>query len=79
MQRQCIKDEKYKEKNDLYDNANDAGVSLAMSTVFDTNERILLLLVHGMIHLLGYDHENEKDWFLMTKKENEVLKKLNLR
>lgn len=49
-----------------------------MSTIFDTNERIILLLVHGMIHLLGYDHENEKDWFLMTKKENEVLQKLNL-
>jgi hypothetical protein len=78
VQRQCIKDEKYKKKTDNYDNTNDGGVSLAMSTIFDTNERIILLLVHGMIHLLGYDHEYEKDWFLMTKKENEVLQKLNL-
>ena len=49
-----------------------------MSTTFDTNQRIILLLVHGMIHLLGYDHENQKDWFQMTRKENEVLKKIGL-
>lgn len=64
--------------NNKYDNDNDDGVSLAMSTTFDTNQRIILLLVHGMIHLLGYDHENQKDWFQMTRKENEVLKKIGL-
>ena len=78
VQRQCKKDEEYNKLNNSYDNASDDGVSLAMSKIFDTDERIVLLLVHSMIHLLGYDHENEKDWSLMSKKENEVLKKMNL-
>jgi rRNA maturation RNase YbeY len=77
VKRQCIKDEKEYNKNKNYDNTNDDGVSLAMSKTFDLNQRILLLLIHGMIHLLGYDHENEKDWKIMTKKENEVLFNIN--
>ena len=53
--------------------SSDAGVSKAMSTVFDVDERISLILVHGMLHLLGYDHECQTDWELMTKKEKEVI------
>ena len=41
-------------------------------------ERMSWLIVHGMLHLLGYDHErsasDEKEMF---KKENELLHKLN--
>jgi probable rRNA maturation factor len=44
-----------------------------MSTVFTLEERIPLLLVHGMLHLVGYDHENDKDWKEMTTKEEEVI------
>lgn len=56
----------------------DKGVSLALSTVFDLNDRVSLLLVHGILHLLGYDHETDKDWKLMTKKEEEIMAVLSL-
>lgn len=32
-----------------------------------------MLLVHGLIHLLGYDHETEKDYAAMVAVEEEVL------
>jgi probable rRNA maturation factor len=38
----------------------------------------LHLLVHGTLHLLGYDHELDKDATKMEKLEVEVLKKLGL-
>lgn len=77
VQRQCIKDLKLYNKNkEGYLAETDAGVSKAMSTVFDVNKRISYLIIHGMIHLLGYDHETEKQWKQMTKKENEVLDKI---
>lgn len=44
-----------------------------MYTVFDLNERISLLLVHGFLHLLGYDHETPSDWHAMAQREEEVL------
>ena len=31
------------------------------------------LTVHGMLHLLGYDHEDEKDRALMRAREEEIL------
>lgn len=34
------------------------------------------LLVHGICHLLGYDHENDHDYKAMHKKELALLKKL---
>jgi probable rRNA maturation factor len=37
-------------------------------------ERLPLLLIHGICHLLGYDHENDKDYEVMRKKELELLK-----
>ena len=36
------------------------------------------LAVHGMLHLLGYDHMEEKDKLIMRKREEEVLRRLNL-
>lgn len=32
-----------------------------------------MLLVHGLIHLLGYDHETEQDYEAMVAVEEEVL------
>ena len=52
---------------------DDRGVSGAMSTVFDPEERINMLLVHGMLHLVGYDHIEDDDYYLMWRKEEEVL------
>ncbi len=39
-------------------------------------ERLKLLLVHGICHLLGYDHIKDEDYKIMHKKEKELLKKL---
>lgn len=36
------------------------------------------LVVHSMFHLLGYDHDNEKNTEVMRNKEKSVLSKYNL-
>ncbi len=40
------------------------------------DERMRTLLVHGICHLLGYDHIKDEDYELMQKKEEELLKQL---
>jgi probable rRNA maturation factor len=52
---------------------DDRGVSGAMSKVFDPELRINMLLIHGMLHLVGYDHEDDEDYEIMVKKEEEIL------
>jgi rRNA maturation RNase YbeY len=37
-------------------------------------ERLPILLVHGICHLLGYDHETDEEYEIMHKKELELLK-----
>jgi rRNA maturation RNase YbeY len=39
-------------------------------------ERMQLLLVHGICHLLGYDHETDADFRRMRLKESYILKNL---
>lgn len=39
-------------------------------------KEIDILLVHGLFHLLGYDHIKDKDYAVMHKKEEGVLKEL---
>ena len=34
------------------------------------------LWIHGYLHLIGYDHKKDKDYKLMFKKENLILKRL---
>ena len=34
------------------------------------------LIIHGALHLYGYDHENKKDAEIMEKKEIKILTKL---
>ncbi len=36
------------------------------------------LIVHGMLHLLGYDHESDDDAMCMQEKEIIILKSLNV-
>jgi len=36
-----------------------------------------ILLVHGLFHLLGYDHIKDEDFELMKPKEDKVLRKLH--
>ncbi len=42
----------------------------------DYNEYLQMLLVHGVCHLLGYDHIEDHDWRRMRAKEAAILKKL---
>jgi len=36
------------------------------------------LVIHGCLHLLGFDHENENDAQIMESRECELMRKLNL-
>ncbi len=40
------------------------------------NREIAFLTCHGMLHILGYDHENEDDEKLMLNKQKDILKEL---
>ena len=48
--------------------AKDAGISVAEHTAH--------MVVHGMLHLMGYDHIEDKDAVVMESKEIKILKKL---
>lgn len=37
-------------------------------------DEIIFLIIHGLLHLIGYDHVKEKDWKKMDKKEKELLR-----
>ncbi|WP_380056938.1 rRNA maturation RNase YbeY [Falsihalocynthiibacter sp. SS001] len=39
---------------------------------------VMHLMVHGVLHLLGYDHIREKDALLMEKLEREILETLSI-
>ena len=36
------------------------------------------LIIHGSLHLLGYDHENTSDANIMERKEIMLLKKIGI-
>ncbi len=40
-------------------------------------QRMDVLLVHGICHLLGYDHIEDTDYEVMQQKEGELLKKIS--
>ncbi len=42
------------------------------------NNHITHLVIHGFLHILGYDHETEKDAALMEALEISILEKLNI-
>jgi len=47
----------------------------ALQSGISTEERFAQLLVHGILHLFGFDHEkSEKDARKMEKKSNELLR-----
>ena len=37
-------------------------------------KELTVLLIHGLLHLTGYDHEEDKDYIIMREKESEILK-----
>ncbi|MFA7572172.1 MAG: rRNA maturation RNase YbeY, partial [Lutispora sp.] len=42
------------------------------------DREIAFLLVHGMLHLLGYDHEEKEDERIMFQKQDTILGILNI-
>lgn len=58
---------------------DDRGVAPQMQYIYDPEIRIHMLLVHGMLHLVGYDHIEDDDYELMVVKEDEVLAELRRR
>ena len=39
---------------------------------------VVFLFVHGLLHLLGYDHERPEDELLMTERQEQIMNKLGL-
>jgi len=77
--------ERIKAKNEDDRNLGDLIISLeyvkrdALNYDNNTEERLRTLLVHGICHLLGYDHIDEEDYEIMHKQENYILKSLGLK
>jgi len=53
-------------------------VKQAQQQSHSIERELALLIVHGVLHLLGYDHELARDSRKMRAKENEILEKLEL-
>ncbi len=41
------------------------------------SDAILKTLIHGSLHLFGYDHENKKDYDIMKKTEDKVWEEIS--
>lgn len=52
-----------------FDNSNKFNV--------DFNSEIVRLLIHGILHVTGYDDKNSRDKIKMKKKENALVKKFS--
>ena len=61
------------------DEYDDRGVAPAMQYIYNPEVRIHMLVVHGMLHLVGYDHIEDDDYELMVEREDEVLAELRER
>lgn len=69
----------FNEKNNLGD------IVISVDTVrkqskelkISVQKRSLFLIIHGLLHLLGFDHVKNSDWQKMTAKENELWELVN--
>jgi len=41
-------------------------------------KELTVLLIHGLLHLTGYDHKEDKDYKIMREKESEILEIFDL-
>ena len=41
-------------------------------------KELMMLLIHGLLHLIGYDHEEDRDNKIIKVKENEILDTFDL-
>ncbi len=51
-------------------------ISKENSTTFE--HELYFLISHGIMHLLGFDHQNEEDYNFVVNAQNNALKALNL-
>ena len=72
-------DEQYEYIEVEVEEYDDRGVAPQMQHIYDPEIRIHMLLVHGMLHLVGYDHIKDDDYELMVVREDEVLAELRRR
>ena len=74
--------QKTKKIGEIYLNADQCGLDMEQlgksqrESVFSQYQSVLLV-VHGLLHLLGYDHGKKDDRMRMEKKEKEILLKYN--
>jgi len=52
-------------------------IFLAPEYVRDHGEDIVFLAVHGLLHLLGYTHDGERDSIKMERKEREIIRRIH--
>ncbi len=57
----------------------DQAQSQAEQSGHSTDDEICLLLIHGLLHLLGYDHMDDEDKEEMWKYQNLYLDKFNVK
>jgi rRNA maturation RNase YbeY len=73
VQRQCQRDQVdwFEKGENLW--SGERGASGAMARVFGVQDRLPFLVIHGVLHLLGFDHETDKEYNEMVKEEDRVL------
>lgn len=74
--RRCKEDLEDSAGNTDFEDEVERGVSGAMASEVDPVKRIHMLLIHGMLHLVGYDHEEDEEYEEMVTREEELLKEL---
>ncbi|MFT3883416.1 MAG: rRNA maturation RNase YbeY [Gemmatales bacterium] len=58
--------------------STDTAISAAAERGHEPHEELLLYVIHGILHLVGYDDTSDKKRTEMRKKEAEYLKQLNV-
>jgi len=51
----------------------------AVSLENNLESEIYLLIIHGLLHLLGYDHASENEKLVMWELQNQILSNLNIK
>ena len=56
----------------------DTAKKQALENKHSLEKEIYYLICHGMLHLLGFDHQTEREYNFMVDIQNSVIKELNL-